>query len=82
MAYFFAAIDIFAAHWACSAIVCRGYGRVLGLLHVHGYTNLIGVDPAPAMVAAARERFPGISFQEFVQPPNLALTNESVDATL
>jgi len=33
------------------------------------------------MVAAARERFPGISFQEFIQAPNLALADESVDAT-
>jgi len=58
-----------------------GYGRVLGLLHKNGYTNLIGVDPVPAMVAAARERLPGISFQELVQPPNLALADGSVDAT-
>jgi SAM-dependent methyltransferase len=31
-----------------------GYGRALGLLSERGYHNLIGFDPAPAMVAAAR----------------------------
>src|SRR5262245_9199371 len=28
-----------------------GYGRALGALYHHGYRNVIGVDPAPGMVA-------------------------------
>jgi len=59
-----------------------GYGRVLGLLHGHGYQNLIGVDPAPSMVAAARQRFPSIVVEQLVDSPRLALAEASVDATL
>ncbi len=59
-----------------------GYGRALGFLFEHGYQDLIGVDPAPAMVAAARARYPGIAFQELANPPSLALPDQSVDATL
>src|SRR5262245_24985356 len=42
------------------------YGRIPGLLHDYGYTNVIGVDPAHAMVNAARTRFPDISFRPHV----------------
>ena len=59
-----------------------GYGRVLGLLHAGGYHNLIGVDPAPAMIAAARERFPAIVFEQLVRSPHLRLPDASVDAAL
>lgn len=59
-----------------------GYGRVLGLLDDHGYHNLIGFDPAPAMVAMARERFPAITFEEQICPPQLPLADASVDAIL
>ena len=59
-----------------------GYGRVLGFLFEHGYQDLIGVDPAPAMVAAARARHPAIGFQELAHPPSLPLPDQSVDATL
>ena len=59
-----------------------GYGRVLGSLRNHGYTNLIGVDPAPSMVDAARVQFPGISFQQLIDSPNLTLDTASVDAVL
>ena len=58
-----------------------GYGRTLGLLSEAGYHNLIGLDPAPVMVAAAREHFPAIVFEEF-EFPKLPLANASVDATL
>ena len=58
-----------------------GYGRALGLLWESGYHNLIGFDPAPAMVAAARARFPAITFEE-QNPANLPLADASVDATL
>ncbi|MEK6337471.1 MAG: class I SAM-dependent methyltransferase [Acidobacteriota bacterium] len=58
-----------------------GYGRALGLLWESGYRNLIGVDPAPAMVAAARARFPAITFEE-QSTAKLPLADASVDATL
>lgn len=58
-----------------------GYGRALGILSENGYQNLIGLDPAPAMVAAARERFPAITFEQF-SFPHLPLEDASVDATL
>jgi SAM-dependent methyltransferase len=59
-----------------------GYGRVLGLLQEHGFTNLIGFDPAPAMVAAARQRFPTMSIRELKNSPHLPLPDASVDAAL
>jgi SAM-dependent methyltransferase len=59
-----------------------GYGRALGLLFDRGYHNLIGCDFAPEMIAMARERFPAIAFAEITSPPNLPLTNDSIDAAL
>lgn len=59
-----------------------GYGRVAGSLFEHGYQNLIGFDPAPAMVALARERFPLITFEVISGPPQLDLSDASVDAVL
>ena len=58
-----------------------GYGRVMGVLHDHGYHNLVGVDPAPAMIAAARRRFPALTFLE-MNSTRLPLADESVDAAL
>ena len=58
-----------------------GYGRALGLLSESGYKNLIGFDPAPAMVAAARERFPAINF-EVLNSSLIPLQEASVDAAL
>src|ERR1700736_2286978 len=59
-----------------------GYGRVLGSLFEQGYHNLIGFDPAPAMVALARERFPAINFEVINAPPHLDPPNASVDTVL
>ena len=59
-----------------------GYGRALGLLFDRGYHNLIGFDPAMAMVARARERFPAITFEHLTSPPYLNLPDASVDAVL
>jgi SAM-dependent methyltransferase len=52
------------------------------LLESAGYTNLLGVDPAPAMIAAARQRFPSISFHEVADPLRVNLVDGSVDAVL
>jgi SAM-dependent methyltransferase len=59
-----------------------GYGRALELFFERGYHDLIGFDPASAMVAAARERCPAINFEEIRSPPRLPLPNRSVDAVL
>ena len=59
-----------------------GYGRVAGLLWSHGYRNVIGVDPAPAMVAAARERFPELEFHVLDDAPRVGVPDASVDAVL
>ena len=59
-----------------------GYGRVLGLLHSQGYRNLVGVDPASAMIAEGRRRHPPIRFEHLSDPPNLGLPAASVGAVL
>jgi len=59
-----------------------GYGRALGFLHANGYMNLIGVDPAPAMITAARQRFPAISFDALDHYQNVNLPDASIDAVL
>jgi SAM-dependent methyltransferase len=59
-----------------------GYGRTLGSLRREGFLNLLGVDPAPAMIALARERFPTMSFQQMPDPPHTNLDSGSADAVL
>jgi SAM-dependent methyltransferase len=59
-----------------------GYGRALGDLHSNGYDNLIGVDPAPAMIAAARQNFPSIAFDVLDDYRSVNLPDASVDAVL
>ena len=58
-----------------------GYGRSLGELFASGYRNLIGFDFSPAMIAAARARFPEITF-EAIQSSTIPLSDSSVDGTL
>ena len=58
-----------------------GYGRSLGMLFEKGYRNLVGFDFSPAMIAAARERFPEITFEE-INSTKLSLADSSVDAML
>jgi ubiquinone/menaquinone biosynthesis C-methylase UbiE len=57
-----------------------GYGRVTGLLHEHGFESVEGVDFAPAMIAAARQRCPQLRFTVLTDPPVLPFTDGSVDA--
>ncbi len=59
-----------------------GYGRALGILREHGYKDLIGFDPAPSMVAAARVRHPMIEFQVLRDFRSIPLPDASVDAAL
>ena len=58
-----------------------GYGRCLGELFNSGYRNLIGFDFSPAMIEAARTRFPEITFQA-TQPSILPLPDACVDGAL
>jgi SAM-dependent methyltransferase len=58
-----------------------GYGRTMGILYEQGYRKLVGIDPAPAMIAAARQRFPQLTFLT-VDSPHLPFADESIDATL
>jgi len=59
-----------------------GYGRALGFLHANGYTNLIGFDPAPAMIDAARRSYPAISFDTLNDYQSVPLPDASVDGVL
>jgi SAM-dependent methyltransferase len=59
-----------------------GYGRALEILNANGYRDLIGVDPAPAMIAAARQNHPSISFDVLSDYRRANLPDESVDAVL
>ena len=58
-----------------------GYGRCLGKLFNSGYRNLIGFDFSPAMIEAARIRFPEIAFQE-TQPSIIPLPDACADGAL
>jgi len=58
-----------------------GYGRCLGELFNAGYRNLTGFDFSPAMIAAARARFPEITFQ-VLKDPTIPLPDSSVDGAL
>jgi SAM-dependent methyltransferase len=59
-----------------------GYGRALGVLQESGYTDLIGVDPAPAMIAAARQNFPSIAFEVLEDYRRVNLPDGTIDAVL
>jgi SAM-dependent methyltransferase len=58
-----------------------GYGRSLGELFSAGYPNLIGFDFSPAMIEAARTRFPEITFQ-MLQSSTIPLPDSSVGGAL
>jgi SAM-dependent methyltransferase len=58
-----------------------GYGRLLGELFEAGYRNLVGFDFSPAMIAAARARFPEIEFS-VLESSEIRLPQGSVDCAL
>jgi SAM-dependent methyltransferase len=58
-----------------------GYGRLLGELFEVGYRHLVGFDFSPAMIAAARARFPEIEFS-VLESSEIRLPQESVDCAL
>ncbi len=59
-----------------------GYGRAVGILAAAGFQNLIGLDPASAMIAAARRNHPSIAFGVLTDPTEIPLPDASVDAVL
>ena len=59
-----------------------GYGRALGILKANGYRDLVGVDPAAAMITAARQALPSISFEVLDDYRKTGLPDASVDAVL
>jgi SAM-dependent methyltransferase len=59
-----------------------GYGRSLGELFEGGYRNLIGFDFSPAMIAAARARFPEIEFGVLQSSSTVPVPQASVDGVL
>jgi SAM-dependent methyltransferase len=58
-----------------------GYGRLLGELFEVGYSHLVGFDFSPAMIAAARARFPEIEFS-VLESSEIRLPQGSVDCAL
>jgi SAM-dependent methyltransferase len=58
-----------------------GYGRLLGELFEVGYRHLVGFDFSPAMIAAARARFPEIEFS-VLESSEIRLPQGSVDCAL
>ena len=59
-----------------------GYGRVVGELRAAGYPNVVGVDPAPAMIDEARSRQPGVELHLLTEPPVLPFADATFDAVL
>jgi SAM-dependent methyltransferase len=59
-----------------------GYGRALGFLQSKGYWNLVGMDPAPAMIDRARSGHPQIAFSVLNDFRNSGLPAGSIDAVL
>lgn len=59
-----------------------GYGRALALLRDNGYSNLTGVDPAPAMIAEATRRLPGVRLACCTDPARVDLPDGCAGAVL
>src|ERR1051326_407826 len=59
-----------------------GYGRALGFLQSKGYWNLVGMDPAAAMIDRARSGHPQIAFSVLNDFRNSGLPDGSIDAVL
>ena len=59
-----------------------GYGRALDFLKSNGFEDLVGFDPAPAMIEIARRRYPSIRFDVLEDFRSIPLADASVDAVL
>jgi SAM-dependent methyltransferase len=58
-----------------------GYGRVCQQLHGLGYTNAIGLDTSPGMVAIGRKHHPELDLRHLATP-ELPFPDASVDGVL
>jgi SAM-dependent methyltransferase len=59
-----------------------GYGRAIGVLQANGFVDLVGVDPAPAMIVAARKSYPSVLFEVVDRDQKTSLPDAAVDAVL
>lgn len=57
-----------------------GYGRILEILHAHGYHNLIGFDFAPRMIARGKALYPHLDMH--LVENGLPLPDKSVDTVI
>ncbi|NEE03943.1 class I SAM-dependent methyltransferase [Phytoactinopolyspora halotolerans] len=59
-----------------------GYGRVMAELSEHGFTDVRGVDPSPALIDRGRRSRPDLRFDVMERPPALAYEAASFDVIL
>jgi SAM-dependent methyltransferase len=77
-------VDLLRRHLPADARILDygcGYGRVSAELARSGFTNIVGVDSAPAMIRRAKEENPQITF-EMLPPGGLQAPPASFDAIL
>lgn len=59
-----------------------GYGRTLEMLRHAGWSDLVGVDIAPAFVRRAQARVPTATIHVVNDPPRIPYSDESFDVAL
>lgn len=59
-----------------------GYGRVMAELSDHGFSDVSGVDPSPALIERGRRLRPDLHFSVLESPPDLAYASAAFDAVL
>ncbi|OKJ13998.1 class I SAM-dependent methyltransferase [Kitasatospora sp. CB01950] len=59
-----------------------GYGRVMAELSEHGFRDVSGVDPSPALIERGRQLWPELRLAVLESPPALPHASGSVDVVL
>jgi SAM-dependent methyltransferase len=59
-----------------------GYGRVMGELSEHGFSDVSGVDLSPALIERGRQLRPALRFAVLESPPALACASASFDVVV
>ena len=59
-----------------------GYGRVMAELDEQGFSDVLGVDLSPALIARGRQLRPDLRFEVLESPPWLAHASASFDVVL
>ncbi|MEH1165279.1 class I SAM-dependent methyltransferase [Micromonospora sp. CPCC 205539] len=59
-----------------------GYGRVMGELSEHGYSEVFGVDLSPALIERGRQSRPDLRFAVLESPPAIACAHASFDVVM